>query len=79
MILNKSPGKDINHDDIKNKIPLVAKKNKKHFSKINIAGITFGGKKTINNISCAERYDRYQNQPTAWIDLDCSEKEKKSL
>ncbi len=45
MIVNKSPGKDINHDDIKNKIPLVAKKNKKHFSKINIAGVTFGGKK----------------------------------
>lgn len=43
-----------------------------------LAGFTFGGKKTINNISCAERYDRYQNQPTAWIDLDCSEKEKKA-
>ena len=45
MIVNKSPGKDISHDDIKNKIPLVAKKNKKHFSKINISGVIFGGKK----------------------------------
>ena len=43
-----------------------------------LAGFTFGGKKTINNLSCAESYDRYQNQPTAWIDLDCSEKEKKA-
>ena len=45
MIVNKAPGKDISHDDIKNKIPLVAKKNKKHFSKINISGVIFGGKK----------------------------------
>ena len=45
MIVNKAPGKDISHDDLKNKIPLVAKKNKKHFSKINISGVIFGGKK----------------------------------
>jgi len=42
-----------------------------------LAGFTFGGKSTINNLSCADRYYRYENQPTSWIDLDCSEKEKK--
>ncbi len=45
MIVNKFPGKDVSDEDIKYKIPLVAKKNKNHFSKINISGVIFGGKK----------------------------------
>lgn len=45
MIENKFPGKDITFEDIKNKIPLVAKKNFNHKSKFKISGIEFGGKK----------------------------------
>jgi len=45
MIENKFPGKDISLEDIKSKIPLVAKKNKKHKSKFKISGVEFGGKK----------------------------------
>jgi 3-deoxy-7-phosphoheptulonate synthase len=45
MIENKFPGKDITFEDIKNKIPLVAKKNINHKSKFKISGIEFGGKK----------------------------------
>ncbi len=40
---NKFPGKDISEEDLKNKFPLVAKKNKKHKSKFTIAGVEFGG------------------------------------
>jgi len=42
-IENKFPGKDITEDDIKNKIPLVAKKSKDHQSKFVCDGIEFGG------------------------------------
>lgn len=45
MIENKFPGKDVTLEDIKSKIPLVAKKNKNHKSKFKISGIEFGGKK----------------------------------
>ena len=41
---NKFPGKDVTIEDIKTKFPLVAKKNKNHKSKFNIAGVEFGGK-----------------------------------
>ena len=40
---NKIPGKDITIDDIKNKIPLVAKSSNKQKTIININGIEFGG------------------------------------
>ena len=48
MIENKFPGKDVTLEDIKSKIPLVAKKNKNHKSKFKISGIEFGGKKNPN-------------------------------
>lgn len=44
MLDNKFPGKDISIDDIKNKFPLAAKKNKNHKSKFIISDIEFGGK-----------------------------------
>ncbi len=40
---NKFPGKDISQEDLKNKFPLVAKKNKLHKSKFTVSGIEFGG------------------------------------
>jgi len=43
MLDNKFPGKDISIDDIKNKFPLAAKKNKNHKSKFIISDIEFGG------------------------------------
>ena len=43
MIENKFPGKDITEDDIKEKFPLCAKKNKNHYSKFEVAGVEFGG------------------------------------
>ena len=42
-IENKFPTKDISQEDLKNKFPLVAKKNPTHQSKFEIAGIEFGG------------------------------------
>ncbi len=42
-IENKFPTKDISLEDLKTKFPLVAKKNSKHFSKFDIAGVEFGG------------------------------------
>ncbi len=42
-IENKFPTKDISQEDLKNKFPLVAKKNQTHQSKFEIAGIEFGG------------------------------------
>lgn len=42
-IENKFPTKDISLEDLKSKFPLVAKKNSKHFSKFEIAGVEFGG------------------------------------
>ena len=42
-IENKFPTKDISLEDLKTKFPLVAKKNSKHFSKFEIAGVEFGG------------------------------------
>ena len=45
MIENKFPGKDITSDDLKDKFPLVAKKNPDHKSKFSICGIEFGGDK----------------------------------
>ena len=44
MIQNKAPGKDISLDDMKEKFPLVAKKNNTHFSKFEISGVPFGDK-----------------------------------
>ena len=43
MIENKFPGKDITNDDLKDKFPLVAKKDPDHFSKFSISGVEFGG------------------------------------
>ena len=43
MIENKFPGKDITEDDLKEKFPLCAKKNKNHYSKFEVAGVEFGG------------------------------------
>lgn len=40
---NKFPGKDITESDLKEKFPLVAKKNSKHKSIFEIAGVEFGG------------------------------------
>ena len=40
---NKFPGKDITLDDLKTKFPLVAKKNDKHVSVVDVAGVEFGG------------------------------------
>ena len=42
MIENKFPGKDISSEDLKNKFPLVAKKNKNHITKFEVSGIEFG-------------------------------------
>ncbi len=42
-IENKFPTKDISLEDLKSKFPLVAKKNSKHVSKFEIAGVEFGG------------------------------------
>lgn len=42
-IENKFPTKDISLEDLKSKFPLVAKKNPKHVSKFEIAGVEFGG------------------------------------
>tara|TARA_B100001093_G_scaffold517637_1_gene599830 strand:+ start:185 stop:1096 length:912 start_codon:yes stop_codon:yes gene_type:complete len=42
-IENKFPGKDVSHEDMKSKFPLVAKKNDTHKSKFEIAGVEFGG------------------------------------
>ena len=39
---NKFPGKDISDEDLKSKFPLVAKKNKNHFSKFDVCGVRFG-------------------------------------
>ena len=44
MIQNKAPGKDVSIEDMKEKFPLVAKKNSKHFSAFEIAGVPFGSK-----------------------------------
>ena len=43
-INNKFPGKDISLDDLKNKLPLVAKKNPNHKTKFKVNKIEFGGK-----------------------------------
>ena len=43
-INNKFPGKDISLDDIKNKFPLVVKKNAKHKTKFKVNQIEFGNK-----------------------------------
>ena len=40
---NKFPGKDITIEDLKSKFPLVSKKNSKHKSVFEIAGVEFGG------------------------------------
>ncbi len=42
MIQNKAPGKDVSREDLKEKFPLVAKKNANHFSSFNVAGVSFG-------------------------------------
>jgi len=42
-IENKFPGKDISEEDLKNKFPLVAKKNANHVSKFEVRGVEFGG------------------------------------
>ena len=44
MIQNKAPGKDVSIEDMKEKFPLVAKKDSKHFSDFEVAGVTFGSK-----------------------------------
>ena len=46
MISNKLPGKDILQSDLKEKFPLVAKKNKSHKSIFDVSGVEFGS----NNI-----------------------------
>ena len=46
MISNKFPGKDISQSDLKEKFPLVAKKNKSHKSIFDVSGVEFGS----NNI-----------------------------
>ena len=43
-INNKFPGKDITADDLKNKFPLVVKKNLNHKTKFKVKDIQFGGK-----------------------------------
>jgi 3-deoxy-7-phosphoheptulonate synthase len=40
---NKFPGKDVSLDDLRDKFPLCAKKNKKHKTKFSVAGVEFGG------------------------------------
>ncbi len=42
MIQNKAPGKDVSVEDMVEKFPLASKKNNTHFSKFDVAGITFG-------------------------------------
>ena len=42
-IENKFPGKDVSHEDMETKFPLVAKKNDSHKSKFSVAGVEFGG------------------------------------
>ena len=44
---NKFPGKDVSLSDLKEKFPLVAKKNKNHFSSFRIAGVDFGPKNLV--------------------------------
>ena len=44
MLENKFPGKDITADDLKNKVPLAAKKSFDHKSIVRVAGVEFGGK-----------------------------------
>ena len=41
---NKFPGKDITQEDLKNKFPLCAKKNKNHKTRFKVAKVEFGGK-----------------------------------
>ena len=44
MIQNKAPGKDVSIEDMKEKFPLTAKKDKSHTSTFEIAGTSFGRK-----------------------------------
>ena len=44
MIQNKAPGKDVSFEDMKEKFPLTAKKDKSPISSFEIAGISFGSK-----------------------------------
>ena len=41
-IENKFPGKDISHEDMETKFPLVAKKNDSHKSRFKVAGWNLG-------------------------------------
>lgn len=41
-IENKFPGKDVSHEDLQTKFPLVAKKNDSHKSRFKVAGVEFG-------------------------------------
>ena len=43
MISNKFPGKDITIEDLKEKLPLCAKKSIDHYSKFEVNGVEFGG------------------------------------
>ena len=43
MIENKAPGKDLSLEDIKEKIPLAAKKSDNDFSVVEIGGEKIGG------------------------------------
>ena len=43
MFNNKFPGKDVTEEDLKQKFPLVAKKDKNHFSKFKVSNVEFGG------------------------------------
>ena len=42
MIQNKAPGKDVSTSDMDEKFPLASKKNNTHFSKFEVAGVSFG-------------------------------------
>ena len=42
-MLNKFPGKDVSEQDIKEKFPLIAKKNSNHFSRFEVSNVEFGG------------------------------------
>ena len=44
MIQNKAPGKDVSLEDMAEKFPLVAKKDSKHTSTFEVAGVSFGSK-----------------------------------
>ena len=44
MIQNKAPGKDVSASDMEEKFPLASKKNIDHFSKFEVAGVSFGDK-----------------------------------